>query len=1077
MRRCIVCKTRVGVVVAAGTLAWAMAGIPSCGTAPTPFVVHGPGVTGNEPPQLEFLEPSQNTTLSLGTNFVVRWTDSDRDSSALIEFALVNVETNQQIVLERDIPENDQEGPDARTYDTGLVPVGRYNLLGTIDDGSNPAVSVFARTITAGVEQRLVLNITEPGQGPQTRPPVITVTRPAFNLSVAQDDELLVEVQPSALVPNANNPYDPDSDIVLYIVLDVDLDPNNDDPANPDASRIIVLRTTVVTAGSFEAIRFAIPIDLDVVPPRADGTPYFIRATSDDLTNPRVHRYAVGTISVVQLASGVVDLFDIGRTKSGVRFYGFSPGANLGSSMSTMGDFDADGVDDFILVAQFGNPRNLGPVGEAYGVYGQDGIRFGGTASVNSVGEAVSGVIFEAPPIRPLNFFDELDLDARTDGISDVSVIQDLSGDGRPDILFGLQHVHGAFEAMDWDPGDTDPTSLPEGQSNIGCYPDALVNNRTDEFTGVGLVDVYEYAGGMALVLNSQNRALDGFINPLRLERTTIALELVGAKQTAFALPGPIFARAHNASADPLDGETAEEDRISGARFVAGGYDYIDAFGQRQPGRDGLWGQAVSSIGDQNNDDFDEIMISAPRNERYLAILFNEFTFPTQRFSTSFFGSITVISGFNYNTDDWRDIADASSGTSTIPFLDHHLGGLAPFGTCSTPVVPRHTFVPADHFSVFAEDSDDMLGGARSAGDFNQDGIDEILCGAPLNDRSPSLLDTGAAYVIYGRNVFGDFFLDRADDPILRPPMLRIRGVKPGDRIGWVQAGGLDVNGDRVGDVAIASPNVDFGGITRSVCSGDFNGDGVIDSRDLSSAGFESCTQESEIFSDDACKAFDYDNSGLVDERDRTVFDCLFAGGTGCCENAVDNGFVGIIFGGVFIDGDRTINQLATSDLPGTVFFGSNAGDRAGTDVSSAGDFNKDNFGDILIAAPGETRLDSSGRERLGVVYLIYGGTHLRNTKWNLSQVGTDDLPGVVFLSPYVKGRPNEAAPVRAAGIGDINNDGFDDIAIGNPFADFIDLTFPQGPDATDAEVGRRRNAGDAYIVYGNNFGSNRGGG
>ena len=82
-----------------------------------------------------------------------------------------------------------------------------------------------------------------------------------------------------------------------------------------------------------------------------------------------------------------------------------------------------------------------------------------------------------------------------------------------------------------------------------------------------------------------------------------------------------------------------------------------------------------------------------------------------------------------------------------------------------------------------------------------------------------------------------------------------------------------------------------------------------------------------------------------------------------------------------------------------------------------------------------------------------------------------------MFLSPYLKGRPNEAAPLTVAFLGDINRDGFGDIAIGNPKADFIDFSFPQGPAATDAELGRRRDAGDAYVVYGNNFGSNRGGG
>ena len=141
----------------------------------------------------------------------------------------------------------------------------------------------------------------------------------------------------------------------------------------------------------------------------------------------------------------------------------------------------------------------------------------------------------------------------------------------------------------------------------------------------------------------------------------------------------------------------------------------------------------------------------------------------------------------------------------------------------------------------------------------------------------------------------------------------------------------------------------------------------------------------------------------------------------------------------------------------------------------SAGDFNQDGFGDILITAPGEARVDRTGEGvRQGVVYLIFGGPHLFNTKWSLAQVGSDELPGIVFLSPFGQGGLDEAAPRTVGLIGDVNNDGFGDIAIGNPLADFVDINFPQGPDGNPQEIGRLQDAGDIYIIYGNNFGSNR---
>ncbi|MEK6677069.1 MAG: hypothetical protein AABZ47_15625 [Planctomycetota bacterium] len=1295
-------RTRVWVSLGCGLVAVTGLGLVvanlSCSSAPTPFVIRGPDVTGNEPPTLTILEPTVDLVSSQGNIFVIRWTDSDRDSNATISFALTNTVTGEAIPLVDGIDENDTTGADSVSVGTSAVPVGIYQLQGTIDDNNNLPVATFANTGGAA-PRNILVNVVPPGQGPLTSPPTVTVTQPAFNLSVAQDDILQISVQPTEFAPGAANPFpfDNDSDITLYILLDNDLDPNNDDPANP-GSGIIVLRRQIVPVDASQAIPFDITIDLNQVPLRADGQPYFIRATVDDLSNPAVHGYAVGTINVVSLASGSVDLFQVGKSIAGARFYGFNPGAFTGSSISSIGDFDADGVADFVLIAQFGNPRNFGLVGEGYIIYGLNRVRFGGDIPVNAVAESISGTILEAPPVREFTNFGVITGDVHTNGITSVSSIRDLTGDGRPEIMIGLSRVIGVYDSQDYDPGDEDPDTdateevnltftegvrtvqvedgftesaafagvadltinsasptTPSGsdgglfwrddpaagvrqwalikfgnileeipdidslelvdpstinaqlefrvfntggsatvhqllvdfteqttfstfaggraptvvtdylmddvgmidgestdtvmvdvsqlvldllngvlrpfndeirlilvpqamdgenetgvrstefsalnsrpilrlnysRANLfgaqGCYNDPWVNNRTDQ-PDDRESDLYAYSGGMAVQINSQNRDTDGPINVNRLENTSVHIELVGQEAHVLSLDGVnqtggIFPQASNAFAEAIGAETVEAGRISGVRYVAGWYDDVDHNLLNQPPREDLFGQTVGSIGDLDNDGVDELVFSAPRNERYLLDLFESYGFQsTQWWSTAYRGSITVIPGFNYNVAGWRDKNDSVNATSAVPVMDQQRfpTGAGGFGSCTNGVPRNGPVIPAGSFEVFAENVDDFLGDGQSARDFNQDGVDDILCGAPLNDRT-NRTDSGATYILYGRNVIGDFSLSLADDSLLRPPMLRIRGVKSGDQIGWRQTTGLDVNGDRVDDIFLSSPRTDFGAVSRGPCGGDFNRDGVFDSADLATTNFNSCRNRfsadgEDMFSSDACKVFDYDNDFDIDPDDSNVFECLQDGGSDCCANLVDNGFVAIIFGGVFVDGDRDITQIATSDLPGTVFLGTSSGDRAGVDISSAGDFNQDGFGDLLIVVPGETRIDRAGRPRLGVVYLVFGGGHLENTTWNLSQVGTEDLPGIVFLSPYVKGRPNEAAPAKVAFLGDVNNDGFGDIAIGNPKADFIDLSFPQGPEASgsDADVGRRRNAGDAYIIYGNNFGTNR---
>lgn len=86
--------------------------------------------------------------------------------------------------------------------------------------------------------------------------------------------------------------------------------------------------------------------------------------------------------------------------------------------------------------------------------------------------------------------------------------------------------------------------------------------------------------------------------------------------------------------------------------------------------------------------------------------------------------------------------------------------------------------------------------------------------------------------------------------------------------------------------------------------------------------------------------------------------------------------------------------------------------DSFGQSLASVGDFNGDGFDDIAVGAPGG----------LGQVFVYFGGP-------------ASDTAADVVLVPGV---PNNgyAFGVSVAGIGDFNDDGYDDIAVGEPYGD-----------------------------------------
>ncbi len=1246
-----------------------------CATG-TPSMVLGPIVYGNESPTLEIVDPVASKAITQGEKFVIRWSDRDQDSAAKISFTLINIASGAEILLVSNIEENDSVAADQFTVGTSLIPLGSYYIRGEITDGVNASVTSYAMT-EGSTSVRVVLTVGEPGTNPLNTPPVVAVMTPAFNQGLAQDDTLEIRVQPSAEGEDENVPYDKDDSTTLYILLDLDDNPENDDPLLPDKKKIILLREVEIAENEYLHQDFNISVDLASIPAREGGLPYYVRATIVDAGNKPVHAYADGTIHILRSAEGIVDLALVGTDLAGARFQGFNPGSFLGTDMTSLGDFDDDGIDDFVLVAQYGNPKNFGNIGEAYLIYGLDQTRFGGAMNVNSVSSSIPGLIIEGSPNRlsPLH----ADPLAKPLGIKSVAAIEDLTGDGRPEILVGMPMVDGIFQGRDDDPGDDPPgvrvvitarqeyatrrvsgliddslnddfrgfidtyveqgsatdrggaeslefeydavnevvakaalitfdyellfplfygdnfTALPgdpdvtinEARLTLGnvsgaftaykmlfdfadtvvyddfgtsgptvdvhyenseldvtgtsiditdiftqwwngeletlipailitgiedgssgafdsseaatedtrpvlyldftiadntaapayyCYPDFMPNNLATPVVPANLLDdgILE-ALGVAIVIDSENREEGYSAEYPRLESTTMPLELVGQREVGGVL-GPDsllpdeISTDNDEFADQIDASiqhTAVDpstELTKGIRIQAGFWEYINGgkIGEADP-RTGYFGYHIASMPSIDTDNQPDILISAPRNELYLSLLepdplsLNADT--TIEASTQYDGSIMVIMGEHYVANPlWTN----SRGDHTIPG-GHYAGSCS-----STPPGPRlSNGIPATRMLIYAEDVTDFLGGAEYAGDVNQDGVPDIACGAPLNDSNIGA-DTGAMYIVYGRRPIGNVPLGYLDDPDKRPPALRIRGEKAGDKIGTVQTHGMDVNGDGISDVFISSPNTDY---NMSLSNAECN---ILD---LDTSMFNACKNAygDDVFDDDACKPYDYDNDRDIDDDDRAVFDCLAAGYSDCCP--VDNGFVGVIFGKVTLDGDRTISQIGSNDLKGIKFYGANAGDRAGADISSAGDFNRDGYGDLLISAPGVRFRDNNNRERMGVAYLIFGGTHLNgNLSFSLDQVGTSALPGIVFWSPFVSGSPNEA-PIENVGLlGDINNDGFDDIGLGIPRADYLDSSLPQDPNDTGTQpnTGRRPDDGNLYIIYGNNTGSNQ---
>lgn len=937
-------------------------------------------------------------------------------------------------------------------WDTTGVAAGSYNLFAEIDDGVNPLVRVTSLS---------PIGVAPMGTQPATTPPELVFLDPVANLGLSSDDELTIRYIYS----------DTDSDVTVTLLLDKDLDPANDDvafPGNPLDPDIIVLpstprlisdptfdgdppppddpanppnqpdsvqirtnpRTLPMTSeavfpfpgapmpGELKEYRFV--IDFTKIPPRTQ--PVFLRADITDGQNT-VSRYAVGSLTISRLAEGTVDVEALGFSLAGARFQGFSAGENLGTDFVNVTDLDGDGQQDFMLASRFGSPRNRFQSGVSYLIFGRrktpfpadtdmDGLPDGGVQDDN--GDIVN---FPAPP----------DFDGN--GISEFPDPYLPQNVGRFGGVLNINSINSFFRGALYPMPQANFSNLlgsepPPGDLFDPDHPDAF----TAGLTSVTRFDmnadgVQDFVFGVPYISFAREFQDDDPADGCA-ENANPYLDFLPNEARCDADP-PVDSIGFIREGMVIMVDGATDLRFEFSKFVDAGI--AGQLGGAQDDEGVLHGPDTTPNGVRLRGawfrDIDELDPATfgidPTNEygRTVSVLPNFDNPPADpnlsgeelMVSSPGFDALTQFSALNPRMDVGRitvwlnaDYTDQEPANDANESIPNYSSTCPTPGVCTTddPPTCRRCFVPTPQRV-------DIVG----AQDGDRFGFG-VSAGQFNQDGTPDILagspgadrngltDNGVTYVLFTPQ--GGFGNTETVELL---PRLELVGTHDDDRFGMVNSEVEDLNGDGISDVAIAA------------------------------------------------ESFDADVDGNPGEE-------------------ADVGYVGVIFGNRPLTGENgfTPDQVGTPALFGVRFLGATAGALAGRDVTSAGDFNKDGFGDLLITSPGEVRM-VNGQPRKGVAYLIFGGTHLfdpndpnANAVYNLSQVGSPSLPGMVFISRFVVGTPDEAPLEYVGGIGDIDGDGFDDIMISAPTADFVNTASPNQ---------RRNDAGEVYLVYGNNFGAN----
>lgn len=498
---------------------------------------------------------------------------------------------------------------------------------------------------------------------------------------------------------------------------------------------------------------------------------------------------------------------------SGFRLDGIESGDASGISVSSVGDINGDGIDDFIIGAQGAEPNSNPSAGSSFVVFGRDS-GFPATLNLSTL-DGSNGFRIDGVTADDLS------------GTS-VSAAGDINGDGIDDLIIGAftASSNGNFYA------GSSYVVFGRDVATEGDFPATLNLSSLDGSSG------FRIDGEGAGDYSGRRVSAAGDINGDGIDDLVIGAS--NADPNGLSNAGAayvVFGRDVSVAGDfPATLALSSLDGSNGFRL-----DGADAGDQT--------GTSVNAAGDINGDGIDDLIVGAAGaspGDKFQAgssfVVFGRDVSSVGNFPATLpLSDLDGSTGFRLDgeAEDRSGISVSAAGDINGDGIDDVIIGAflaspngITFSGSSFVVFGREVSSAGDFPAVLALSSLDGSTGFRmdgaiaegrfgqtlaSAGDINNDGIDDLIVGAFRADAG-NISEAGQSYVIYGRNgsVTGNFPAVLPVTSLDGTNGFTLDGVAQDDWSGNSVSGAGDINDDGIDDVIIGASRADPNGITSS---------------------------------------------------------------------------------------------------------------------------------------------------------------------------------------------------------------------------------------------------------------------